>query len=272
MRFSPLRFVILFIWLSAPSYLTAQASNEDTIYLKNGSVIKGHLLEMPGETVRIQTTDGQVLVFRMQVVEQVLVANPQQVPKVGEGAKSREGDISILAGLSFPSGDLAATDGQNAGFARMGFAIALQYLTINRSSFLFGVGIAYSSNPLDEQKLKEALQSGEAINSTSWTSLLPYLVLGFGQPSGPLRPFIAGVAGLAFSSSPQVVLGNAAQPSASTNSICYGAMGGFLISSRFQIVIRYLASSPKYEIGPPGMEAKFEQSSNLFQLLVGFNF
>jgi len=261
----------LFLLLFVPGLLIAQASYDDAVYWKDGGIIKGRLVEMPGAVVRLQTSDGQVLIFKMQTVERVHIADPKQMPKPGEIPSSREGLVAIMAGVSFPSGDLAATDGQNAGFARMGFTVAVQYATISKNSFFFGAGVTYSSNPLNEERLKEALHSGSQISSSPWTSFVPYLAIGFAQPSGPLRPFIAGVAGLEFSSSPQVVLGPSTQPSSSTNTVCYGGMAGFITSSRLQIIIRYLVSTPKYEIGSSGSGMEFEQSSNLFQVLVGFS-
>lgn len=43
---------------------------KDVVYLKNGSIIKGVILEMiPGGTIKIETLDGSVFIYRMDEVE-----------------------------------------------------------------------------------------------------------------------------------------------------------------------------------------------------------
>ena len=48
----------------------------DVVYLKNGSVIKGKIIEMtPGETIKIETADGSVFVYEMTEVERITKEN-----------------------------------------------------------------------------------------------------------------------------------------------------------------------------------------------------
>lgn len=54
------------------STLPAQQPMEDVVYLENGSVIRGTILEQtPGESLRIETRDGNIFVFDMEEVERI---------------------------------------------------------------------------------------------------------------------------------------------------------------------------------------------------------
>jgi hypothetical protein len=69
------RFVcmVLVVSLSAsPAILAAQAYYEDVVYLHNGSIIRGTIVEqIPGERVSIRTSDGSVFVFPFEDVERI---------------------------------------------------------------------------------------------------------------------------------------------------------------------------------------------------------
>ena len=59
-------FPILLSW-----FTNADAQRkEDVVYLKNGSVIHGSLIEvLPNQSVKIQTADRNIFVFKMEEVE-----------------------------------------------------------------------------------------------------------------------------------------------------------------------------------------------------------
>ena len=64
------------------SFLTvAQVNTRDIVYLKNGSIIKGDILEViPNETIKIKTSDGSIFVFRMDEVERTGKDEPPKNP------------------------------------------------------------------------------------------------------------------------------------------------------------------------------------------------
>ena len=78
------------------SFLTvAQVNIRDIVYLKNGSIIKGDILEViPNETIKIKTSDGSIFVFRMDEVERTgkdePPKNPAPVSAVTETDKPNE--------------------------------------------------------------------------------------------------------------------------------------------------------------------------------------
>lgn len=62
--------IVLFLLVSVVSF--AQERQVDVIYLKNGSVIKGAVIELvPDKQVKIRTADGSLFVFQMSEVDRI---------------------------------------------------------------------------------------------------------------------------------------------------------------------------------------------------------
>ena len=59
------RVTLLFMLLLSVTSMTAQRTSE-TVYLKNGSVIRGEVIEqVPGQSLKIQTKDGSIFVYKI---------------------------------------------------------------------------------------------------------------------------------------------------------------------------------------------------------------
>ena len=57
--------------------LRAQSNLEDVVYLKNGSIIRGIIIEqVPSQSLKIQTRDRNVFVFKMDEIEKITRENP----------------------------------------------------------------------------------------------------------------------------------------------------------------------------------------------------
>ena len=70
--------LILALMLGAFTATLAQ-STKDVLYLKNGSVIYGQLIEMvPEKQVKIKTTDGSVFVYNTSEVDRIEKAENAQ--------------------------------------------------------------------------------------------------------------------------------------------------------------------------------------------------
>lgn len=67
------RKILMMACMTLAGMLCANAENlQEVVYLKNGSVIRGVILEMiPDKTVRIQTVDGNIFVYEMSQVEKI---------------------------------------------------------------------------------------------------------------------------------------------------------------------------------------------------------
>ena len=89
-----LRFTLFtcLIAFAATSQVFAQQSMEDVVYLKNGGFVRGTIVEqIPGESLKIQTRDGNVFVFAMDEITRL----SKEMPKVpsSTGAKAEIGTL-----------------------------------------------------------------------------------------------------------------------------------------------------------------------------------
>lgn len=99
------------------SNLSAQRTQE-TIYLHNGSIIKGEVLEqIPNSSIKVQTADGSIFVYQMSEVEKI--AKEKVEPSRKEG-RHRGLDFSIDAGYNIAtkggSGNISAEIGLGKRF------------------------------------------------------------------------------------------------------------------------------------------------------------
>jgi hypothetical protein len=62
---------ILFAVLLITSNAFTQTSTVDVLYLKNGSVIRGQVINLNARSVRIKTADGSLFVYRMKEVDKI---------------------------------------------------------------------------------------------------------------------------------------------------------------------------------------------------------
>ena len=66
------RTILFLVCLMGMTFAFAQGNMQDVVYLKNGSIIRGEIIEMvSGETVKIMTVDGCLFVWDMDEVERI---------------------------------------------------------------------------------------------------------------------------------------------------------------------------------------------------------
>ena len=95
------RTILFLACLMGMTFAFAQTSLQDVVYLKNGSIIRGDIIEYaPNDTVKIMTTDGSVFVYDFAQVEKF--AKEQSVGAINKNAYSIEKKSPWLSGfLSF---------------------------------------------------------------------------------------------------------------------------------------------------------------------------
>lgn len=75
-------------------------SAKETVYLKNGSIISGTILEeTPGESLKIRTGDGNVFVYPMDDIERI-VRVAQSEPDGSCNIRHRKLDFSVATGVN----------------------------------------------------------------------------------------------------------------------------------------------------------------------------
>ena len=108
------KVVFLFFALLVTVFSSAQLNNMiDVVYLKNGSVLRGIIIEqVPNELIKLQTTDGSIFVYQTNEIEKIVKEVPgnnqsQNVLSYYGSDKSnqRKGYIGLSVGPSFGVGD-----------------------------------------------------------------------------------------------------------------------------------------------------------------------
>ena len=62
----------------------AETQMVDVIHLKNGSVIKGEVVQMtPNKTIKIETADGSIFVYELNEVEKMTKVRKQKPQRKG---------------------------------------------------------------------------------------------------------------------------------------------------------------------------------------------
>jgi len=71
------QIIVLFISLFISSLCYSQGYTQDVVYLKNGSVIRGQIIEqVPNQSLKIRTADGSLFVYNLSEVEKMTKEEP----------------------------------------------------------------------------------------------------------------------------------------------------------------------------------------------------
>ena len=138
----------------------AQGTYKEVVYLKNGSIIKGIILEqVPNENVKIQTADGSIFVYPMSEVQKIAkeMIEPEKPatqtvsPMLNVGKMERSGRDLELDGRELSDDEILALVGQQnyetykSARKQMGAGRAFGAVfgvTIGAAIVLFTVGLA----------------------------------------------------------------------------------------------------------------------------------
>lgn len=91
-------FVSAFVFLS----IGFAQETQDVVYLKNGSVIRGTVIEqVPGKSLKIKTSDGSVFVYTMDEVEKITKEAPAASTMMAGTLKGKTFDVGVTAGYWF---------------------------------------------------------------------------------------------------------------------------------------------------------------------------
>jgi hypothetical protein len=233
-------FVVLIISLCA-SLLSAQASQQDVLYLKNGSIIRGTIIEfIPDKTVKIQTADSSLFVFASSDIEKILKEDVQKTTQTSMFPKPKERESEVLAslfgGVAIPGSDLA--DG-----AQTGFTVGFQLQSRKKIGIL--ANFSYSSNP-----------GSEEANVSSFIGVIGVKVSL--TEAEKIDVFLAPLFG--FYLQRISVEGN----SISGSSFAYGGMIGCQLSEHLGFGVKIVGANPSYENGG----YTFKLSTSMFHIFI----
>ncbi|GEM_PF-142189 len=264
--------IVLLIILSA-TIICAQITTKDVVYLKNGSIIKGSIIELiPEKTIKIQTSDGSIFVYATSEIERIskeTVQSSETISIFGGGGQSLPSRFSIFGGTAIPVGDFASETSADGGWAKTGFTAGAQFVTGGQIGFL--VHASYTMNPT---KITEnPFPYHATIESGSWSSILLLAgpKIGTTNPAGT-NFFFAPVLGVNIGGTPKLtgkisdtysqyiysypysyyvgpfpITGEGTVPSESKAVFAYGATAEAMFSGNITIGARYIACKPKYD-------------------------
>lgn len=139
--------ILLFSIIASVSF--GQTNYQDVVYLKNGSIIRGLIIEqVPNASIKIETADRNVFVFQMGEIEKITkeAMEGKRADRFSDSDK-RKGYIGLSLGVSVPVGSFADNSD--------GMANAGTHLNLVNFGYLFSenFGIAFfwfgAANPLD---------------------------------------------------------------------------------------------------------------------------
>lgn len=129
--------------------LSAHAQNyEDVVYLKNGSIIRGIIVEqVPNESIKIETRDGNLFFYRIDDIQKMTKELPYQWQRHSSSDMSKKGNIARVKQFNKPKGyfglvELGIAPGIN-GYEpiRIGATIVNGYRIVPQFAIGAGVGL-----------------------------------------------------------------------------------------------------------------------------------
>jgi hypothetical protein len=208
-RWMPALVVLVLLLLgAAASAAGAQPTLQDVVYLKNGSVIRGMILEqIPNKTIKIQTADGSIFVYEMTSVVKIVKEAPpappapptpaeKPAPPATRPAASMEQPAARAAEAPAPGGGArsarplggAALVFNPLGFLQFGPQIQVEFRVSD--SFVLGPHVAFrglgllSNLMTDENETLNATSMGFGIGGRGF----------FGNAGSPNRWYAGAVA------------------------------------------------------------------------------
>lgn len=107
------KLILFFSALLVTALVSAQQKNLiDVVYLKNGSIIRGIIIEqIPNTTIKLKTSDGNLFIYETSEIEKITkeesLNKSQKRNAFGENHRERRGYIGLSIGPSFAVGDLS---------------------------------------------------------------------------------------------------------------------------------------------------------------------
>lgn len=141
------KYLTILLFAVITTFSFAQGTYEEVVYLKNGSIIRGVIIEqVPNKIIKIQTADRSIFVYRMDEIEKI---TKESIPgeKIVNTSSKRKGYIGLSIGASIPVGDFAD---KSIGLAKTGLQLNLVtfgYLFSDN----FGIAATWfgAANPVD---------------------------------------------------------------------------------------------------------------------------
>lgn len=145
--------IISVLFLLFPGIMSAQETmQEDVVYLKNGSVMHGTILEMvPGKSLKLKTYDGNVFAYKMIEVEKTVKEDVHRVVVVKEEEESPKPSSSVKQN-SKPSLNQNTAEAEEVNTPVIGEKFHPENFFSIETGYLGGVGDITFDNETDQEE------------------------------------------------------------------------------------------------------------------------
>lgn len=127
--------LILFVTMGIFAF--AQQNYQDVVYLKNGSIIRGTIIEqVPNKSIKIETADRNVMVYQMEDIEKISKEAIQSNDNSSKNSSQKKSGYLGIVELGYAFGIKGAYDFLNFNFINgykfnpyfsLGFGTGLKY-------------------------------------------------------------------------------------------------------------------------------------------------
>lgn len=139
------KILFLFILFCISSFNLKAQKYEDVVYLKNGGIIHGTILEkIPNKTVKIQTKDRNVFVFKILDVDKI-TKELIEVPKINLDTKLNP-NVAFLWSILVPGAGQFYNEEYTKGFVMLGISAVGYGITLYGMNERTSDYISYDSN------------------------------------------------------------------------------------------------------------------------------
>ena len=188
--------------------------------------------------------------------------------------------FSLYGGAALPQGDFSSTNGNKAGYAKIGFTAMVEGSKILSESVNWTSSIALAINSLDESEMENKLSgTGITVSSGNYITTWAMTGVGFETVASPsVKIYGIGQIGLLLSSFPDITLSSGGTSITQTTKMgtafAYGFGAGVIIN-KINLGIRYYSGEPEYtetaSYGGITNTFKAKLPATVLQLLLGFN-
>ena len=185
LRINSLNKIAVFLFLTLLQLtVNAQEADEsirDSVFLKNGNIISGTILNPGSENnIQIRTGGSSVLYVSQSQIERIAIhtkaptysKNSVNSNSVFESLDNDKYFLSVWGGLAAPGGTFASVNQQYSGFAKAGWMLQASGSLRVKENVFWSSNIAYSSNGFKEESFAQSRQEEVTfIQVSSWDAL-----------------------------------------------------------------------------------------------------
>jgi len=162
--------------------LNAQEADEsirDSVFLKNGNIISGTVLNPGSENnIQIRTGGSSVLYVSQSQIERIAIhtkapinsKNSVNSNSIFESLDNDKYFLSVWGGLAAPIGTFASVNQQYSGFAKAGWMLQASGSLRVKENMFWSSNIAYSSNGFKEKSFAQ-LTSNQLLAEVTFTQI-----------------------------------------------------------------------------------------------------